>query len=132
MKKPGIKIVIPRFGSFSIKAVVSDYTGTLACGGRLAQGVDQRLVALSKLVDIHVITADTFNTADNQLKGLPLSRHRLQTNAHDKEKANYVLRKVGNPKFVAALGNGNNDRLLMRGRNRFERTYTHCRREERT
>jgi soluble P-type ATPase len=114
MQKTGIEIEIPSFGSFSIRTLVSDYTGTLAYAGRLVQGVDQRLVALTKFVDIHIITADTFGTAAEQLRGLPVNQYRLQSEAHDAEKAEYVSQKVGDTRCIASLGNGNNDRLLLK------------------
>jgi soluble P-type ATPase len=43
MSKPGIVIEIPGFGSRIIRVVVSDYTGTLAFGGKLVSGVKEQL-----------------------------------------------------------------------------------------
>lgn len=43
MSKPGIVIEIPGFGSPIIRVVVSDYTGTLAFGGKLVSGVKEQL-----------------------------------------------------------------------------------------
>jgi hypothetical protein len=39
MNKPGILIEIPGFGAREIRTIVTDYTGTLSCGGRLVAGV---------------------------------------------------------------------------------------------
>ena len=47
--KPGIRINIPGFGELHIKAVCSDYTGTLSCAGKLISGVKERLRDFSKL-----------------------------------------------------------------------------------
>ena len=63
MTKPGILIEIPGFGSREINTVVSDYTGTLSCGGRLVPGVKERLLELLKIVDIHVVTSDSYGKA---------------------------------------------------------------------
>jgi len=110
MKKPGITIDIPGFGKRVIHTIVSDYTGTLSCYGRLVPGAKPRLVRLLKLVDLEVITADSYATAERELKGIVVP-NRLKATRHDVEKRNFVRRfKL---KHVAAFGNGNNDRLLL-------------------
>lgn len=111
--KSGIDIDIPQFGRLLIRAIVTDYTGTLSRGGRLTAGVGRRLVLLSELADIHVVTADTFGTVEDQLRGLPVRIHHLQTGAHDVEKRAYAEERLPETRHVAAFGNGNNDRLLL-------------------
>jgi soluble P-type ATPase len=49
MRKPGITINIPGFGKVQINSILSDYTGTLACGGNLVFGVKDRLIRLPRL-----------------------------------------------------------------------------------
>ena len=109
-KKPGIHLDIPGFGRRHITAVVSDYTGTCSEGGTVRPDVKKRLRRLAKLVDLHILTADTFGTAERQLGGVT-TPHFLSSRRQDEEKRNYVsgfdLREV------AALGNGNNDRRLL-------------------
>jgi soluble P-type ATPase len=52
MAKSGIRIDIPGYANLHIQAMCSDYTGTLSCGGKLIDGVRERLCRLSqKLVD---------------------------------------------------------------------------------
>jgi soluble P-type ATPase len=109
--KPGIAIDIPGFGPLELRTLVSDYTGTLSCGGRLSRGVGESLTALADLLDIHILTADTFGTAERELAGLPLAIHRLETAGLDRQKAEFVA--ALSPNRVAAFGNGNNDRLLL-------------------
>lgn len=111
MEKPGIGIDIPGFGARRIKTVVTDYTGTHSCGGTVPEAVRQRLRTVSQLVDLHVVTADSFGTADGELTGIAKPYH-LRTARHDEEKAEYV-RKFRLSE-VAAFGNGNNDRLMLR------------------
>lgn len=112
MKKPGIVIEIPGLGRREIKTIVGDYTGTHSQGGRLAPGVRRRLLKLARLVDIHILSADSFGTAREQLKGLPLEVHILEGERHDVQKKEFGERHE--PRYVAAFGNGNNDRLLLR------------------
>ena len=66
-----------------------------------------------KHVDLHVITADSYGTAVSELAGI-LVPHRLRKRdgQHDVEKREYVEKFV--LQHVAAFGNGNNDRLLLR------------------
>jgi soluble P-type ATPase len=112
MKKLGITIDIPGFGKLQINSVLSDYTGTLTFKGKLVAGVRDRLVRLAELVDIHVITADSYGTAEEELKGLPLICRRLEGANEDVQKQRYA-EKLG-PRHIASFGNGNNDRLHMK------------------
>jgi soluble P-type ATPase len=112
MRKPGITINIPGFGKVQINSILSDYTGTLACGGKLVLGVKERLIRLAERVDIHVVTADSFGTAEEELKGLPLVCRRLKGEKEDVQKQRYAVEL--NPCYVASFGNGNNDRLHLK------------------
>jgi soluble P-type ATPase len=110
MAKQGITIDIPGFGAHQVKIVVTDYTGTHSFGGTIRPAVKKRLKALVELVELHVVTADSFGTADRELRGIAEPYH-LRTARHDEEKAAYVRRfELAN---VAAFGNGNNDRLML-------------------
>jgi len=117
MQKPGIAIDIPGFGlprgtkgKRVIRTVVSDYTGTLSYRGKLAPGVRARLLRLRKLVDLEIVTADTYGTARQQLKGIAVP-NMLGKKRQDIEKRDFA--KKFDLRHVAAFGNGNNDRLLL-------------------
>ena len=111
MIKPGIAIDIPGFGRRDIKIVISDYTGTHSCGGSVRPAVRKRLRKLAKLVDLHIVTADSFGTATKELKGI-VKPYFLRTDRHDVEKATYISRF--DLAHVATFGNGNNDRLMLK------------------
>src|SRR6478736_7438992 len=68
-----ITIDIPDFGLLELHHLVSDYNGTLALDGFLHAGVAERIRALAKVITIHVVTADTFGVAREQLAGLPVT-----------------------------------------------------------
>jgi len=112
MIKPGIKIDIPGFGKLQINAILTGYTGTLAFSGKLVAGIKDRLLRLAQLVDIHVVTADSFGTAEEELKGLPLVCKRLEGEGEDAQKQRYA--EELNPRCLASFGNGNNDRLHLK------------------
>jgi soluble P-type ATPase len=111
--KRGIVVEIPGFGKLELRTMVSDYTGTLSRGGRMTQEVKRRLVRLAERVDIHILTADTFGTAKRELRNVPaILLHLLEPSDQDVQKMEYVKRC--DPRHVAAAGNGNNDRLLLK------------------
>ena len=115
MKKPGISMEIPGFGKRQISTILTDYSGTLSRAGKLTPGVKKRLTGLAKAVDIHVLTADTFGTAQSEIEGCPVEFHPLQgENHHDIKKREFLKQQRLDPKHVAVLGNGNNDRLLLK------------------
>ena len=106
-----ITIDIPGFGLLEIYRVVSDYSGTHSFAGVLRQEVRDRLQRLAGLVDVHILSSDTFGTARRELGDLPVTLHLLRGEGHDEQKRDYVLEL--DPRHVAAFGNGSNDRLLL-------------------
>jgi len=111
MDKPGITIDIPGFGRRSIRIVVSDHTGTHSLGGSIDPDVKRKLRELARLVDLHIVTADSFGTAERELAGIA-TPYLLGSGRSDTEKAAYV--RQFDLEHVAALGNGNNDRLMLK------------------
>jgi soluble P-type ATPase len=112
----GITIDIPGCESRTIRTLVSDYTGTYSVGGQLVAGIKDRFIQLAKSVDIVILTSDSFGTANEQLEGLPVQIRKLQDEEpqgepDDRKKERLVQEYV--PKQVAAIGNGNNDRLML-------------------
>src|SRR5215471_8613319 len=112
MQKSGVEIDIPGFGRLHLKALCSDYTGTLSYRGKLIRGVSKRLFDLSEKVDIHIVTSDTRKTARAQLQGLPITlQDDIPSNRHDEYKQDYVENIGTKLNQVAVIGNGKNDRL---------------------
>jgi soluble P-type ATPase len=111
MDKPGIVIDIPGFGERHVRIAVSDYTGTYSFGGAIEPDVNKKLRELAALVDFHIVTADSFGTAERELAGIA-TPYKLRTGRHDIEKAGYVSQF--DLRCVAAFGNGNNDRLMLK------------------
>ncbi|MFN3478935.1 MAG: HAD family hydrolase [Thermodesulfovibrionales bacterium] len=103
---------IPGFGTVRLEHLVSDFTGTLSVDGGLIPGVRERLNELSKLLKIHILTADTFGRAKEELKDINCEIHILEGEAHDIQKEDYV--KMLDAERVVAFGNGNNDRRMLK------------------
>lgn len=106
-----ISIDIPDFGPLELHHLVSDYNGTLALDGILHSGVAERLRALATVIKIHVVTADTFGVAREQLAGLPVTLTVIPPDNQAFAKLRYVT-DLG-PKSVVAVGNGRNDRKMF-------------------
>ncbi len=107
-----MKLAIPGFGTLALEHLVLDYNGTLAIDGRLLPGMKARLKRLAPSISIHVVTADTFGKARSQLHGVDCRLEILRGAGEDRAKAAYV-RSLG-PSRVACIGNGRNDRLMLR------------------
>ncbi len=103
---------IPGFGPVRLKHLVSDFTGTLSVDGRLIEGVRERINKISEFLKVHILTADTFGKAREELKGINCEVHILHGEDHDVQKEEYV-RRLG-PEGVVAIGNGNNDRRMLK------------------
>ena len=112
---PGIEIPIPFFATpLRITRIVSDYTGTLSFHGRLIPGVQDRLGKLQALVKIDVLTADSSGTADRELGGMPFLTVKKYEDSEHHDFLKQTHAEKYNPGQIAALGNGNNDVLLLK------------------
>ncbi|MEA1969027.1 MAG: ATPase P [Thermodesulfobacteriota bacterium] len=107
-----IEISIPGFGDVNIEHIVMDYNGTMACDGIVFNNVKKLVEILSKEVKIHVITADTFGRAGEELKAFPLTLSILPEENQDQAKLLYV-EKLGFQSCVC-IGNGRNDALMLK------------------
>lgn len=96
-------------GSASVHRLVLDFTGTLSLDGALLPGVADRLRALSSDLRITVLTADTFGTAREVLRDLPVQVQIIRDGSH---KADVVSGM--DPEGVIAIGNGRNDVAMMK------------------
>lgn len=105
------KLQIPGFGQVSLRHLVTDFTGTLSCDGKLLPGVRERLLKISDFLAIHVLTADTFGAVRNEVKGISCTLRVLEGTDHDFQKEDYV-NDLG-ADSVVAFGNGSNDRRML-------------------
>ncbi|MGA3020466.1 MAG: ATPase P [Candidatus Micrarchaeales archaeon] len=107
-----MKIDVPGFGLLNLRYLVSDFTGTLSEEGKILPGVKPRLNQIAKELEIYVLTSDSFGTAESELKGVNCKVHIISKLNEDLQKEEFV-KKLG-PKSVVAIGNGNNDRKMIK------------------
>jgi P-type E1-E2 ATPase len=105
-------IIIPNYKTLNLTHIVLDYNGTLAKDGVLKDEVKTLLPELVKSYRVHVITADTFGSVHAQVKDFDVVVKVLESDNHTVEKAEYVQSLVA--KTCAAVGNGNNDALMLK------------------
>jgi soluble P-type ATPase len=106
-----IEFFVPGYRSLSIFHLVMDYNGTLARDGILLEGVRSRMDTLAGQLQLHVVTADTFGLATDQLAGISCQLVILPGEEQAGAKLAYI-QKLG-VEQVAAIGNGRNDRLML-------------------
>ena len=75
-------------------------------------GVRGQLNEIAKFLKVHILTADTFGKAKEELKGVNCEIFILKGKDHDVQKEEYV-KKLG-ADSVVAFGNGNNDRKMLK------------------
>ena len=105
-----IQIDIPGRETITIEHLVLDYNGTVAEDGHLIPGVAERLAELKELVEVHVLTADTYGTVRAQCD--PIGIH-VETfpRAGAAECKLEIVEKLG--ANVMRVGNGFNDVLMF-------------------
>ncbi len=107
-----LEIDVPGFGMVKLEHLVSDFTGTLSVDGRLLPGVREQLNKISGFLKVHILTADTFGKARQELEGIKCEIHILTGKDHDVQKEEYI-KKLGVERVIA-FGNGNNDRRMLK------------------
>lgn len=103
---------IPGYGILEIKNLVLDYNGTIAKDGKLLEGLKDLLIKLAEVVDIYILTADTYGSVEKEMAGLPLKVQVIKGENELVEKRDFA-REIG-ANVTMAIGNGYNDQLLFR------------------
>lgn len=107
-----IEIGIPGYGEISLDHVVLDYNGTLATDGELPRGIRTLLHKVAERVELHIVTADTFGRVKSGIEGIPCKLSILSRQDQALAKQQYI-QKIGSNR-AAAIGNGRNDRLMVK------------------
>ncbi|MBX8631556.1 MAG: ATPase P [Thermoplasmata archaeon YP2-bin.285] len=106
-----LELSLPGLGTVSLRHLVCDFNGTLASDGKLIDGTAERLNRISSLLDIHVVTSDTYGSAVDELAAVECKVVRLTGKRHDRQKMEYV-RRLG-PESTVSIGNGSNDQGML-------------------
>jgi soluble P-type ATPase len=109
-----------RDGILRLQHAVFDVNGTITRDGQLVEGVIERMHALRRVVKVHLLTANTYGTQElidrllavSALPNMESKVLKTEEAPEDEQKASYV-KNLG-PESVAAVGNGRNDRLMLK------------------
>ncbi|HET7375414.1 MAG TPA: HAD hydrolase family protein [Anaerolineae bacterium] len=107
-----IDLQIPGREIVQLQYAVFDVNGTLAIGGVLIDGVEDRIALLRRTLEVRLITADTHGRQTDIDRQLKLKADRLTPGDERQQKAEYV-RQLGAPKVVS-IGNGANDVEMLK------------------
>ena len=107
-----LKIEIPGRGKLTLEYLVSDFRGTLSVDGIPVKGIKEKLNRISEFLEIHILTADTFGKAKEALKDVNAKVVILSQGNEAEQKEEYVKKLDKNK--VVALGNGRNDRKMLK------------------
>ena len=107
-----IQIDIPGYRTLRIENLIMDFNGTIALDGNLINGVSKRLEELSNLLNLFILTADTFGLVEKSCYGLPVNIQKLHQ-GHEADQKKAVLEAMGHD-FTAAIGNGANDIKMLK------------------
>ncbi|MCX7862808.1 MAG: HAD hydrolase family protein [Bacteroidales bacterium] len=107
----GIEIVFNPLERYEIEHVILDYNGTLAIDGKIIPETIPLIKALTERVNVHVITADTFKMAADELKNVPVKLTIIKS-GQEKQQKLFYLENLGRDKCIA-IGNGSNDAMIL-------------------
>ncbi len=107
-----IRIEAPGQETREIDHIVFDLNGTLTVDGRIHAKTKDKINLLSKRTSIHVMTADTRGDSREVLRKVRAEIVLVEQENTGQAKLDFV-RKIG-PGRTAAIGNGYNDRLMVK------------------
>ena len=107
-----IDVTIPGYKKLKLSHLVMDYNGTMACDGKLIEGVKELLCHLYDDLEVHILTADTFGSVQKEVKDLKVRVSIIPVNHQDRGKLDYI--NALGAEQTACIGNGRNDALMLK------------------
>src|SRR6056297_1864688 len=108
-----LEIKIPGYKTLNIQHLVLDFNGTIAKEGKLIEGVKEKLDKISGIIEVHILTADTFGTVRNQFSGNEINIEIIDENQRSIDYKKEFIKSLGK-ESVIAIGNGNNDSKMLK------------------
>jgi P-type E1-E2 ATPase len=101
-------LAIPGREPLVLEHLLLDLNGTLTARGELVDGVAERLVRISRVLAVRMLSADTFGVLDQAASRLGITATVIEWGA-DKER---IVHELGTERCVA-IGNGANDAAML-------------------
>jgi len=106
-----LKLDIPGFKKLNIEHLVLDFNGTIARDGTITKQVKDKINEIAEFLNVYILTADTFESAKEELKGVNGKLIILDQMDQAAQKAQVV--EELNPLHTIAIGNGRNDMRML-------------------
>jgi soluble P-type ATPase len=106
-----LTLEIPGRERLVVSHLVLDLNGTLATDGQVPPEISKRVRTLASLLQVHILTADTYGTA-TALK--ELGAEILVVGPGDQVEAKAAIIRGQGPPQAVAIGNGLNDEAMLR------------------
>ncbi|QOW11690.1 ATPase P [Kaistella flava (ex Peng et al. 2021)] len=108
-----LSILIPGFreDELHLQHLMVDFNGTLAIDGKLIAGVKEKLNLISEKLQVHIVTGNSFGTAEKELEGISCTLKLLSAHNQNIEKGKYV--EMLGKESVISIGNGSKDREMV-------------------
>jgi len=107
-----INIIIPGWGNMEIENLILDLNGTLSTDGEISPIVKEKLDQLSRDLNIYILTADTQGNAEQIVSDLEVTLVKVPEEGSAQRKLKFL--ESLDPSRTVAIGNGNNDRLMLK------------------
>jgi soluble P-type ATPase len=107
-----ISIDIPGWENITIENIVLDLNGTIATDGKISVDVKEKIKALSQKAKVYILTADVLGTAGDESKDIGIELVKIP--GEDSKNKKFEFLKTLNLEKTVAIGNGNNDQLILR------------------
>ncbi len=111
-----IEVDLPCGVFYDLSHLILDLNGTLTVDGEFIDGVADKLKEISRVLDVYVLTADTYQSLEGLTKelkdGCCVNVHCLESGRGDLQKLAF-MEELGREHTIA-IGNGCNDALMLK------------------
>jgi P-type E1-E2 ATPase len=108
-----LEVDVPGWRKLQLEHLLLDVNGTLTRDGVLLPGVQSRVDGLRSMVQVRLLSADTFGRLDAIAGELGVEGQRLQPGEPEALQKGRVARELGSQRVVA-IGNGANDAHMLK------------------
>jgi soluble P-type ATPase len=108
-----LEVEIPGWQRLRLGELVLDVNGTLTCDGVLLPGIRKRVATVQSILEVRLLSADTFGRLDSIAAELGVAGQRLVRGQPEAPQKARFVRDLGAERVVA-IGNGVNDVAMLK------------------
>ncbi len=107
-----LEVDVPGWQRFRLDELVLDVNGTLTCDGVLLPAIRERVAAMRSILEVRLLSADTFGRLESIAAELGVAAQRLAHGEPEAPQKARFVRDLGAERVVA-IGNGANDVAML-------------------